>query len=272
MNLLTTPIWGRIFLLFWYLIRIFFLGSRRQGIIVWLALPVFALCFLSACSQQEDDLEDQVLIRVGDRVTTVFNFNRVFEITKAAYPPNTQQQPVDLREAKLRLLNQMTIEMVILERAEELGIGLTATELERAVSSIKSDYPEGEFEETLLESAVPYDTWENRLKIRLIIEKVIDHELKAKATISSEDISEFYKNNYKDKEISLGTSETSEDINETVLKQLRRKKAEDAYKKWITELKKKYTIEINSEQWEKISGSRTLNENDSNPDPEERNE
>ena len=270
MNLLTKLIWGRIFLLFWYLIGIVFLGSRRLFIIVWLALPVFALCFLPACSQQEDDLEDQVLIRVGDRVTTVFNFNRAFEITKAAYPPHTQQQPVDLRKAKLRLLNQMTIEMVILERAEELGIGLSATELETAVSSIKSDYPEGEFEETLLESAVSYDTWENRLKIRLIIEKVIDQELKAKATITSEDISEFYKNNYKD-EILLGTSETSEDINETVLKQLRRKKAEDAYKKWIIGLKKKYTIEINSEQWEKISGVRTLNEDDSNLDPVESN-
>ena len=269
MNLLTILIWGRIFSLFGYLIRGVFLGSRRLIITVWLALPVFALCFLSACSQQEDDLEDQVLIRVGDRVMTVFNFNRAFEITKAAYPPNTQQQSVDLRKAKLRLLNQMTIEMVILERAEELGISLTATELERAVSSIKSDYPEGEFEETLLESAVSYDTWENRLKIRLIIEKVIDHELKAKATISSEDISEFYKNNYKDEEILLGTSETSEDINETVLKQLRRKKAEDAYQKWIIGLKKKYTIEINSEQWEKISGVRTLNENDSNLDPVE---
>ena len=105
------------------------------------------------------------------------------------------------------------------------------------------------------------------MKIRLIIEKVIDHELKAKATISSEDISEFYENNYKGKEIPLGTSETSEDISETVLKQLRRKKAEDAYKNWIMELKKNYTIEINSEQWEKISGVRTLNENELNLDP-----
>ncbi len=58
--------------------------------------------------------------------------------------------------------------------------------------ALRERLPEGEFEETLLESAVSYDTWENRLKIRLIIEKVIDHELKAKATISSEDISEFY--------------------------------------------------------------------------------
>ena len=30
---------------------------------------------------------------------------------------------------------------------------------------------------------------------------------------------------------------------------------EEAYKKWIKELKQRYTIEINSIQWEKISGS-----------------
>ena len=108
----------------------------------WLALPVFALCFLSACSQQEDDLEDQVLIRVGDRVMTVFNFNRAFEITKAAYPPNTQQQSVDLRKAKLRLLNQMTIEMVILEiDLEDACDMVVGKSFENTINYRKSDRP-----------------------------------------------------------------------------------------------------------------------------------
>lgn len=271
MNLAIMIIGGRIFSSFWYLVRRPFWGSRRLFTIVWLALPVFVICFLPACSQQEDDNEDQVLMRVGDRVITVFDFNRALEITKAAYPPDNKQQPEDLKKAKLRLLNQMTIEMILLARADELGIGITADELEKAVASIKGDYPEGEFEETLLESAVSYDTWENRLKTRLIMEKVIDHELKARAILSSEDISEFYENNYQGKEIPLGTSEASEDINETLLKQLRRKKAEDAYQNWIKELKKNYTIEIDSEQWEKIAGVRTLNANELTLDAAESN-
>ena len=46
-----------------------------------------------------------------------------------------------------------------------------------------------------------------------------------------------------------------EDINEMMIKHLRQEKTEEAYKKWIKELKQRYTIEINSVQWEKISGS-----------------
>ena len=41
-----------------------------------------------------------------------------------------------------------------------------------------------------------------------------------------------------------------------IIKYLRREKAEKAYKIWITNLKKIYSIEIDSAQWEKISGSR----------------
>jgi hypothetical protein len=46
-----------------------------------------------------------------------------------------------------------------------------------------------------------------------------------------------------------------EDINEMMIKHLRLEKTEEAYKKWIKELKQRYSIEINSVQWEKISGS-----------------
>jgi hypothetical protein len=34
---------------------------------------------------------------------------------------------------------------------------------------------------------------------------------------------------------------------------LRRKKAEEAYKPWIENLRKKYLIEINKKEWEKIA-------------------
>jgi len=36
---------------------------------------------------------------------------------------------------------------------------------------------------------------------------------------------------------------------------LRREKVEEGYKTWLEALKAKYEIEINSEQWEKITGS-----------------
>ncbi len=77
---------------------------------------------LSGCEQKASDYGNEVLLRVGDRVVTVLDFKEAFEISKTAYAHNTWQQAEELSEAQIRLLNQLIIEMVILERAQELEI------------------------------------------------------------------------------------------------------------------------------------------------------
>jgi len=52
--------------------------------------------------------------------------------------------------------------------------------------------------------------------------------------------------------------EVPESIKETIIKNLRRKKIEEAYKPWIKKLQKKYIIEINKAQWKKITVSQTV--------------
>jgi hypothetical protein len=113
----------------------------------------------------------------------------------------------------------------------------------------------------LLEYAVSYEDWESRLKNRLIIDKVIEDELKNRITITPEDISEYYQKNYQGRENDAGTTPESEDINETIVKQLRRIKAEESYNSWIEELKGQYAIEINRDQWERLTGSKRIEEN-----------
>ena len=221
------------------------------------------ICLLpTGCEQPNSDYGNEELLRVGDRVLTVHDFNEAFEISKTAYAHNIRQQSEDLRDAQIRLLNQLTVEMLILERGEEQGISLTDEELESAVSDIKSDYPKGEFEKTLIEFAVSYDAWLSRLKTRLTVKKVVDEELKNRISISAEDISDYYKSNYQGRENKSDTKASSEDINETIVKQLRREKSEQAYKSWIEELKAIYPIEINSEQWDRITAPQKKDENE----------
>ena len=94
------------------------------------------------------------------------------------------------------------------------------------------------------------------------MDKVVEAELKDRISISPEDISQYYKKNFEGKEIESDATQSSEDINEAIVKQLRREKAEQAYKTWIEELKTKYQIEINSEQWDKITAPKRIKENE----------
>jgi hypothetical protein len=234
----------------------------RSSLISFVIGSVLILLFLSACKPKEPDLGKEVLIRVGDRVMTVVDFNNAFEVAKIAYEDNIKEQPEEIKKAQIRLLNQLTVEMILLERAEELKISISDAELEKAIGDIKGDYPEGEFEKTLLEYAVSYESWKERLRNRLILDRVIEEELNNRITITPEDISDYYEKNLRGREEETGSEPNAEDINEAIVKQLRRQKAEESYNSWIEELKGQYPIEINEGQWEKITGSKETENDD----------
>jgi len=207
------------------------------------------------CMNSESNPDAEQLIRVGTRVLTVLDFNQAFEIAKTAYPHNLRYEPDDYRNAQLRLLNELTIEMIILERAAELGITISEEEVENAVADVKKDYPEDTFEKTLLEFAISFEAWQDRLRNRLLMEKVLDQELKDQIIITSEDIAQYYESNFKSKLPDADSEMIREDINEMIIEQLRREKMEQAYQTWINKLKQQYPIEINSIQWERITGA-----------------
>ena len=230
--------------------------EKLFALTIWLLGTVLLFGFFGGCMNSESNLDHEPLIRVGDRILTVLDFNKAFEIAKAAYPHNFKDDPEEFRNARLRLLNQLVVEMIILERADELGLSISSEEINKAVSEIKSDYPEDTFEKTLLENAVSYESWEARLKNRLLMQKVVDHELKSQIAITPEDIASYYEKNYEATDADAESISADKDINENIIKHLRQQKAEQAYKIWIKELKGKYSIEINDTHWEKLSGSK----------------
>jgi hypothetical protein len=221
-----------IFSMIRYLLR----GFRFSGIIL-------ILVALIGCVDSESDFENEYLIRLGDRVVTVLDFNEAFEIAKTAYPHNIRSDSEDLRKAKLRLFNQMIVETILLKRADELGIQISEAAVQKAVAAIKNDYPEGVFEETLLEYAVSYQ------------------ELKDQIVITPEEISRFYKDKYKAQNLDADDKD-SKDINEAIIENLRRKKLEEAYQGWIKDLKANYTIDINKAQWKRITGLESFSDQD----------
>jgi len=222
-----------------------------MALIIFLIFPVL----FSGCSNPENSSRNEYLIKVGEHIATVVDFQKAFEAASVVYPHNMPQESPAHKEAQIRLLKQMTEELILLERAKELNITVTDEEIKKAVAEIKADYPDEVFEETLLEYAVSYEAWEKALKTRLLMEKLIAKELKDQIDITADDISEYYKENYKNGQLDSEMAMNSNDINEKIVEHLRRQKTEAAYKLWIEKIQKKYEIEINKEQWEKIISS-----------------
>jgi hypothetical protein len=220
----------------------------------WITLLLVATV-LAGCPRSQTDNQDEYLIRVGDHVVTVLDFNKAFEIAKTAYSHNIMQNSRALKEAQIRLLNQMTEELILLERAKELNISVSDQEVENMIAQIKSDYPDDVFDQILLEYAVSYQTWKQGLKTRLLMEKLVEQELKDQIVITAEDIEKYYEQNYKGEGLQPEFAAKSKDIDEKIILHLRRKKTEKAYKTWLEKIQKKYKIEINEKQWDNIISS-----------------
>jgi hypothetical protein len=209
---------------------------------------------LAGCSGAQDaSHQDTVLIRSGQQTVTMAQFERAFSVARIAYSDDPSVKPQILRNARLRLLHQMTEEVIVKRRAKELGIVLDKNELEAAIRKIQKDYPEGEFKEMLLESAVPFSLWKDRLRVRLLMEKVVKLDLVPTLNITAQEIEAYYKAHQD--EFAVDDDEIPKaDLKRRMLDQLRRQKEEAAYPQWIDGLRKRYGVEINWTLWGKSQG------------------
>lgn len=208
------------------------------------------LALLAGCGGSDKRSGSDFLVRIDQLVVTEADFNNTLEIVKTAYAYEAMQDREVMGKIKARLLKQLTEELILARRAQEIGIAVSDDEVEKAVFHITDDYPEGAFEQTLLENAIPFDAWVMRLKTGLLTEKVIERELMEKVVISPEEASAYYREHGSD-----GDKKEPGDAgaaNVELLKRLRREKAQDAYVDWIKELQERYHIELNQDLWEEI--------------------
>ncbi|MDX2447757.1 MAG: SurA N-terminal domain-containing protein [Desulfobacterales bacterium] len=218
--------------------------------ILWAILVVWAGLF--GCSDSKGPVSPDVLIQINDSVVTVEAFDRAVEETTADFPTDMAIDAEILADIQLRILNQLTERLILLERARELNIQVDDAELDGVIASIKSDYPKGEFDQVLIEQAVSYNKWKNDLRIRLLMEKVIDHELNPRIHITPEEISDYYEAHYKTLESDADKETDVSNIEAIIVQQVRNSKKEAMYRDWMKALEKQYTLNVNQAAWDRM--------------------
>jgi parvulin-like peptidyl-prolyl isomerase len=158
-----------------------------------IVIGLIALLVVSGCSgKTETSTENQVVIRVDDRVLTLAEFNEYFETVNVDIDAGNDQDVGAIREARLRFLLQLVEEMIILTRADELGLSISPQELDAAVRDIQRDYPKAGFEDVFLKEAVSFEVWRERLEKRLLVEKVVRKELLKEDSVTLEEMRDYY--------------------------------------------------------------------------------
>ncbi len=229
--------------------------QQRQGRyrclgILGAILFVWAVCI--GCSDSKKQASPDVLIQVNDSVITVDAFDRAVESATADFPSKMDIDAGLLNDTRLRILNQLIERLILLERARELNIQVDDAELDGVIASIKSDYPKGEFDQVLIEQAVSYNQWKNDLHIRLLMEKVVDHELTPRIHITPEEISDYYEAHYKTLESDADKETDVSNIEAIIVQQVRNSKKEAMYRDWMKALEQQYTLNVNQAAWDRM--------------------
>src|SRR5512147_1915856 len=125
------------------------MSKSARGIALWIGLGIGVLVLLG-CSPSGSERSDDYLVRSGNRKISAHDFLQAFELAKTSRPDSVDKNPAALQEARQQLLDEISIELVMLNRAEEVGISVSDADLDAAIAAIKRDYPPGVFEQTLI--------------------------------------------------------------------------------------------------------------------------
>lgn len=219
-------------------------------------LPLFLLSLVfmfAGCSESPTSEAETYVIRSSAGTVMPSDFKRAFETAQIAFADENSPDPDEIKKAKMRLANQMAEELVILQHARVKNIVVSDAELEDAISEIKKDYPEGEFEQTLIENAITFSVWKENMKKRLLMEKVTTVELVKEVDLSADEIKAYYAQNSALMEKEAKDRHLNPDeIKRLIVDRLRMEKAEAAYGTWISGLRQTYKVEINKDQLEKL--------------------
>ncbi len=146
----------------------------------------------------------------------------------------------DARTGIKSIINKIVEKNLILEYGRKNGITVSPDELDAAVKTIKQDYPDDAFRETLLKRYIDIKEWKKNLNEELLLKKIVDTALANSANVTFEEIKAYYENHQEEfrhprmVQLRQIVTKTKADM-ETVLNLLKNGES-------MAELAKKYSI------------------------------
>ncbi|MDP9360234.1 MAG: peptidylprolyl isomerase [Acidobacteriota bacterium] len=155
------------------------------------------LITVSAATLSAAQLVEAIVIRVGDRVVTRTQYTRRLhdgftEIEQTSTPAEVASKKDELRK---NLPNDLIAELLIKDRADRLGLSVSADEVKDAMSRLKEQYgmkTDQEFEESLRKSGMARADMEARLRDTILMNKVFGRELRSREDLVDKELRDRY--------------------------------------------------------------------------------
>ena len=162
-------------------------GVKRAA--AWLPLAAMAIALTTGCNKQAQHAPDVWAVVNGKEIKR----EEVDKYYRTRVNPEGQEpsQEESLSQ-KLNVLDELINNEILLEKAKKLNLEASDGEVEDKFTELKSPYTEDEFQRRLKDQAMTVEDLKLELRRQLSIQKLLNHEVVAKISITDQDISGFY--------------------------------------------------------------------------------
>lgn len=145
------------------------------------------------------DVVNRVVLRVNDRVATFYDYAaRRNELLQqiSQQKMDTDQQRRLYEQAGEQVFRNMFEELLLLSRADQLKIKVSDSELDSALADIRKNMgidSEEDFQKAVEQSGIPYPRFRERWRQNLLLQDVLNREVRSKIELSDEDLRRIYR-------------------------------------------------------------------------------
>ena len=223
----------------------------RSAPIRWIIGFVF-WGILAGCSAPSEEPAETFLLRVGDIIVTPEAFQKRLALSQL--PATDVDSPSLEPDFNLDIkLQELVEELLIRQYAAEHGIEVSAHELEQSLAEIRGEMPADEFEQLIIESAHTPDGFRERVRIRLLSEKAVQHGVLRHIVISAEDVKRYLENRGAEEDAGAMTGTPSTPLPDDLLGEIRLGKRGEAYQQWLQTLRQRYPVEVDPYSWQGLA-------------------
>ena len=164
------------------------LRPRPKRLSALVGLAVFAAILSGGCTSSA---ERNAVARVNGETVTLDEFrSRMREYQVGNNRPLGPSE--ELLEFKKRVLNELVEEKMMLAEASRRKLEVSPEELDRTLKEVEHDYPSGELDETLKAKPMSKARFRERMRMKLLFEKLIAQVTKGIPLPSEDAIKRYY--------------------------------------------------------------------------------
>lgn len=161
-----------------------------------LLMALLASVIVTACSS--DHSEPGVIATVNGRPIYLNQLEYKYDIMYLDSTDDLNPTVNQLRKDYGTILSDLIIQELIVQELSSRGLEVTDEELNKAEDAVRKDYPEGAFEEILVEEYIDISFWRKEFKARISIEKFLQQVLRPSIKIDYTEADAYYRSHLSD--------------------------------------------------------------------------